>query len=144
MELIHEMTFDAVLKPLVRFGDGPAGSRVFGEVIGGRVAGPRISGRVLTGGGDWAVVGTDGIIRLDVRIQFETHDGAQIFVQYFGVLDTSSIDRSVRDVGFDDMYLRTTPRFETGDERYAWLTRHVFVGEGRRTATGVEYRVYRV
>ena len=44
-----------------------------------------------------------------------------------------------------DQYFRTTPRFETGDDRYAWLTRTVFVGEGRLLPhTGVEYRVSRV
>src|SRR5262245_4285744 len=38
----------------------------------------------------------------------------------------------------------TTPRFETGDERYAWLNGLVCVGEGRRTAQGLSYRIYAV
>ncbi len=38
----------------------------------------------------------------------------------------------------------TAPRFETGDERYAWLNDLVCVGEGKRTETGVAYRVYAV
>ena len=46
---------------------------------------------------------------------------------------------------FGDQYFRTTPRFETGDPRYAWLNQSTFVAEGRilpeRT---VEYKVYRV
>jgi hypothetical protein len=46
---------------------------------------------------------------------------------------------------FGDQYFRTTPRFETGDERYAWLNQAVFVSEGRiYPGLGVEYRVYRV
>lgn len=46
---------------------------------------------------------------------------------------------------FTDQYFRPTPRFETGDPRYAWLTQNVFVAEGRITPPfGVEYRIYRV
>jgi hypothetical protein len=44
--------------------------------------------------------------------------------------------------GFDDQYFRTTPRLETGDERYAWVNSTLFVGEGRMTEAGVEYRIY--
>ena len=38
----------------------------------------------------------------------------------------------------------TTPRFETGDERYSWLNGLVCVAEGKRTARGLSYRVYAV
>ena len=42
-----------------------------------------------------------------------------------------------------DQYFRTTPRFETGDTRYAWLNQSVSVAEGRLLpGFGVEYRVY--
>jgi Protein of unknown function (DUF3237) len=44
-----------------------------------------------------------------------------------------------------DQYFRTTPRFETSDERYKWLTTNLFVSEGRlMEGGGVEYRVYRI
>jgi len=40
---------------------------------------------------------------------------------------------------------RLHPRFETGDERYKWLTTSLFVSEGRLKEGGsVEYRVYRI
>ena len=46
---------------------------------------------------------------------------------------------------FGDHYLRVTPRFETGDARYAWMTQTVFVAEGHLIpGFGVEYRVSRV
>jgi hypothetical protein len=45
---------------------------------------------------------------------------------------------------FDDHYYRTTPRLETGDERYAWVNQTVFVGRGRIIPGGVGYEVYRV
>ena len=43
---------------------------------------------------------------------------------------------------YGDAYFMTQPRFETGDERYAWLNRLVTVGEGRLIPSGVEYRLY--
>jgi hypothetical protein len=143
VELTYEFTITADVKATMSFGNGPLGRRVFGEVAGGRVEGERVSGRVLPGGGDWAVIGTDRIFRLDVRLQFETDDGARVYTQYFGVLDPAT-EPTDRPAEFGDMHFHTALRFETGDGRYAWLTRHVFVGEGRRTASGVEYRVYRI
>src|SRR5262245_40095722 len=40
-----------------------------------------------------------------------------------------------------EYYFRTTPVFEIGSEKYAWLNRTVAVGVGRRTPTGVAYTV---
>jgi hypothetical protein len=46
---------------------------------------------------------------------------------------------------WSDQYFRTAPRFETGDERYKWLTTSLFVAEGRLKGGGrVDYRVYRI
>jgi hypothetical protein len=39
-------------------------------------------------------------------------------------------------------YFRTTPRFETGHERYAWLNTLVCVGYGWFGAGAVGYRVF--
>ena len=45
---------------------------------------------------------------------------------------------------FGDQYFFTNPRIETGDERYAWLNKTFFVGQGRfRPNQRVEYRVMR-
>ena len=41
-------------------------------------------------------------------------------------------------------YMRTTPRFETGDARYAWLNRMVCVATGARRAAAVELEVFEV
>jgi hypothetical protein len=43
---------------------------------------------------------------------------------------------------FEDQYCRTTPRFETGHRRYAWLQNRVFLSVGRIYNGGVQYRVY--
>jgi hypothetical protein len=41
-------------------------------------------------------------------------------------------------------YMRTTPRFETGDARYAWLNRIICVATGARRREAVELEVYEV
>ena len=69
MELVHEMTYHAMLKPPMPVGDGPFGNRMFFEVTGGEVKGDRIRGTFVGGGGDWILVGPDGIGRLDVRVK---------------------------------------------------------------------------
>jgi hypothetical protein len=130
-------------------GAGPSGDRLYFEVIGGKLEGPRIRGELKGGGGDWLLVGPDGFGRLDVRAQIATDDGAFIYLQYFGLIEmNANVQSAMESSGateYGDHYFRTSPRFETGDERYSWLTQSVFVGEGRLyPGSGVEYRVYRV
>ena len=149
MELVHEFTFKATLNEAVPVGAGPFGVRRIREVLGGEVTGARISGRVGTGGADWVLVGPDGWGRLDVRLTIHTHDGAHIYVQYLGVIEYNDAARAAnsgeRSSDYGDHYFRTAPRLETGDERYAWVNRTVFVGEGRlHPGPVVEYRVHRV
>jgi hypothetical protein len=149
MELVHEFTYTAELAPSVPVGPGPFGTRRVREVIGGTVSGERINGRVGTGGGDWVLVGPDGWGRLDVRLQIETDDGAHLYVQYFGVIEYNeaalAANAGERSSDWGDHYFRTAPRIETGDPRYDWVNRTVFVGEGRlHPGPVVEYRVSRV
>jgi hypothetical protein len=77
----------------------------------------------------------------------ETEDGALIYLQYYGVARPNE-DRPAAQPGqtseYGDAYFMTAPRFETGDERYAWLNSLVCVAESKRTETGVGYRVYAV
>ncbi len=149
MKLEYEFTYHAKLKPGVPVGPGPYGNRAFFEVIDGKAEGERIKGKVLTGGGDWILVGPDGWGRLDVRAQFLTDDGATIYVSYYGLLEMNDkVQQATAGNGetdYGDQYFRTTPRFETGDPRYAWLNQTVFVAEGRvRPGPTVEYKVYRL
>lgn len=149
MELVHEMTYHAMLRPPLAVGDGPFGTRMFFEAVSGEVEGPRIRGKFVGGGGDWLLAGADGFGRLDVRAQVETEDGALLYVQYYGLLEMNEKFQvamgSAQETDFGDQYFRIAPRFETGDARYAWLNQSVFVGEGRLyPGFGVEYRVFRV
>ena len=148
-ELVYEFSYTAQLKPPVNFGAGPLGMRMFVEATEGRVEGRRLSGTLGSGGGDWLIAGGDGVGRLDVRTQITTDDGACIYAQYFGMLELNDAVMGAVTAGaateFEDQYFRTAPRFETGDERYLWLTQSVFVGVGHFLPGGVvEYDVYRV
>jgi hypothetical protein len=149
MKLEYEFEYYATLKEPVEVGTGPFGTRVVVEVTGGRFEGPRLKGRILTGGGDWLLIGPDGWARLDVRAQFVTDDGAAIYAHYEGLLEVTEKIQQALATGaateYEDQYFRTAPRFETGDPRYAWLNHTLFVAEGHtRAGRIVEYKVYRV
>ncbi len=147
MHLVHEFTFTATLKPPLPIGSGPIGTRMFYEVVGGEISGDRLCGTLL-GGGEWALIGPDGFVRIDVRLQVQTHDGAHLYIQYTGLLELNEAVRGALASGagtdFGKQYFFTNPRFETGDERYAWVNTTFFIGEGRLLpGRGVEYRVWR-
>jgi len=67
-----------------------------------------------------------------------TDDGATIFVQYQGRVDLSQ--------GFQfPLTACVAPRFETGDERNAWLNRVQAVGKGTvNEDLSVDYEWYEV
>jgi hypothetical protein len=149
MELAYEFTFTAELAPAVPVGPGPFGTRRIREVTGGEVQGERIRGTVGTGGADWVLLGPDGWGRLDVRLTIHTHDGAHIYVQYFGVIEYTEAAHAANagehSSDYGDHYFRTAPRLETGEDRYAWVNQTLFVAEGRLHPGPVaEYRVHRV
>jgi Protein of unknown function (DUF3237) len=93
--------------------DGPQGTRTIVQIVGGRFEGARVKASVQTPAGDWITNRTDGSYRLDVRLTLKTDDGALILVTYNGIGQTKESGAS----------LRAAPLFETGDSRYAWLTR---------------------
>ena len=147
--LVYEATYSAQLKPPLDFGPGPLGHRMFVEATHGEIEGQRIKGKLVSGGGDWIIAGADGFGRLDVRTQIVTDDSANIYAQYYGFLELTEATMNgimtASPTEFEDHYFRSTPRFETGDERYLWLTQSVFVGTGHLLPGFiVEYDVYRV
>ena len=102
----------------------------------------------MPGGGDWLSIRADGVGELDVRVVLQTDDDALIYMHYPGVLyfppQTKARIKAGEAVEDSAYYMRSTPRFETGDDRYDWLNRILSVGVGRRTESGVAYEVYEV
>lgn len=137
---------DIELEPPERIGETPFGVRAVYMVRNGTFSGPRMRGRVRSGG-DWFLSLRNGAGELDVR-GLETDDGALILMTYRGVLDVSpEIGRRVlsgEDIDPSNYYFRTAPRFETGDERYAWLNKRICVATGYFGPQKVGYRVFEV
>ncbi len=112
--------------------NGPQGTRTIVQIVGGRFDGPRLKASVQIPAGDWITNRADGSYRLDVRLTLKTDDGALILVTYNGIGQTTSAGAS----------LRAAPLFETGDPRYAWLTKLQAIAVGERVGTDVKYNVY--
>jgi hypothetical protein len=151
-ELVHEFSYHADLEAPTFCGQepGPFGQRMIFGCQGGTFEGDRLKGSIAPGTVDWFLLGNDGYGRLDVRATFHTHDGAALYLSYLGILEVTPGVMDILGGGqtptdYGDQYFRTQPRFETGDERYAWVNQTQFVGEGRLVpGPAVEYRVYRV
>ncbi|HEX4473636.1 MAG TPA: DUF3237 domain-containing protein [Polyangiaceae bacterium] len=129
-----------------KIGAVPHGTRATAPIVGGSFEGPRLRGRVLTGGGDWTLLRSDGVLELDLRVTLETDDGALIHLASFGlrhgppeVLAALARGETVDPASY---YFRTTPRFETGHAKYAFLNRLLAVSTGDRKATGPIYTMY--
>jgi hypothetical protein len=145
---------DALFRALIslaavqELGETPLGRRRIIPITGGTFEGARLRGKVLPGGADWQVIRGDGVADLDARYTLETDDGAKIYVRNRGyrhgppevlarLANGEAVDPSL-------YYMRTTPWFETGDARYAWLNRIVCVATGARRAAAVELEVFSV
>lgn len=103
-------------------GDGPAGTRLVGEIGSAVVEGDRIKATLAgAAAADW-MVRTGSIAVVDVRLTLRTDDGALIYMTYGGRLDLASPP--------GELFAYVAPTFETGDERYAWLNRIQAVGKG--------------
>jgi Protein of unknown function (DUF3237) len=149
LTVTHELTVRVALGQPQFVWAGPLGVRVVGSVAAGTVSSARINGTIVGPGADWMLIGPDGLRRVDVRLQIATDDGAVVFVRYEGPIELNDVSSAAlmdptAETGWDDQYFRTTPRFETGDGRYAWLNRTTFVARGRVAAAGLEYEVFRV
>ena len=67
---------------------------------------------------------------IDVRLTLQTDDGAVVLVAYQGRGDAAT----------GTSY--SAPLFETGDERYAWLTRIQAVGKSTFDGTQLHYEMF--
>ena len=139
---------DITLAPAQELGESPLGRRRIINITGGTFRGERLSGKVLPGGADWQVIRTDGVADLDARYTLETSDGALIYVRNHGYrhgpVEVLKKLASGEDVDPSLYYMRTTPLFETGDARYAWLNRLICVATGARRKTSVHLAIFEI
>jgi len=139
---------EVTLAPPQELGDSPLGRRRIIPITGGSFRGEKLAGRVLPGGADWQVIRADGVAELDARYTLETDDRALIYVRNFGYrhgpADVLQRLAAGEPVDTSLYYMRATPRFETGAERYRWLNRIVCVATGARRAAAVELEVFEV
>lgn len=152
-EIATAHLFDIVidLDPRLSIGDGPFGRRMFFGASGGTFDGPRLRGKVVPGGGDWALFRPDGTMTLDVRLTLQTHDDALVQMTYGGRwVIPSELQADMADpvkryqIDPTQYYFRTNPLFETGAKQYAWLNDIVCVGSGYLVEGAVAYKVSQV
>ena len=139
-------TLTVDLAQINEMGTGRAGHRRIIPIIGGEVSGPRLSGRILNVGADWQTIFADGLAELDTRYAMETHDGATIEIVNFGfrhgpkdVMEAVARGEPVDPANY---YMRTHARLETGDPRYSWVNRTLFIGVGARNKQSVNVDLY--
>lgn len=99
-------------------------------------------------GADWQTIFADTSADMDTRYAFETDDGALIEVINRGVRHGSPevIARIAagEDVDPSEYYMRTHARLETGDPRYEWVNRMLFIGSGGRYASQVRISLFSI
>ena len=114
---------------------------------GGVIDGPKLHGEVLPGGGDWLLAGatasdgwTCGRLCAPTTVCSSTtrRAASQDPCRRTRRLAAGEV------LSFDETYVRTTTKFETADERYAWLNEVVAVGYNILSPNHIDYRIYRV
>ncbi len=116
------MTLQVAVVGVQKIGAVPHGTRVTAPIASGHFEGPRLRGKVLAGGGDWTLL----------RGSFGFRHGPPEVIA--ALARGESVDPST-------YYFRTTPRFETGHPKYAFLNRLLAVSSGDRRAEGPIYTI---
>ena len=146
LEHICDLTVE-VARPL-NLGHGRAGQRRVVPIVGGRVEGPRLNGKILNLGGDWLTVYDDGLADLAARYMIETDDGALVEIRdegfRHGPAEVMQRLAAGEDVAPEAYYMRSAARLESGDPRYAWVNRTLFVGHSARIAGKIVISLYAV
>ena len=147
LETKYVFTVTARIGEVINAGETGHGVRRIIPVIGGEVKGA-INGRVLPSGADFQIIRSNQLIDLEARYAIETDDGAVIYVENSGLRfgPVELLQKLLRGEPVDPklIYFRTRPKFETGAEKYQWLTQHLFVGSAERHADRVIVDVHQV
>lgn len=148
LKLEFMMTLAAEVGEIVTMGPGPLGERRLISISGGSFEGPGMRGAVLSGGNDWQIVRSDGVLDLDARYALREEGGAVIRVTSQGMRHgpaevLAALGRG-EEVDPAKYFFRTAMRFETGDSKFDWLNRTMAVASAVRKARRVELTVYKL
>jgi hypothetical protein len=123
------------------------GQRRVVPITGGEFSGPDMRGRVLPGA-DWQLVRHDGVAELEARYTLSTDDGATIHVRNLarrhGPAEVMAALSAGQPVEPGSYYFCGSTFFETTDERYAWMTKHIVICTGQREPATVTLQFYKV
>jgi hypothetical protein len=148
IELAHVADLTVLVGLPIEIGKTAAGERRVVPILGGEVSGPRLQGRVLPVGADYQLIRADGVAELHARYVIETTEGGRIYVENSGLRHgpAEAMERLRRGEAVDPalIYFRTTAKFETSDQAFFWLARHIFVGAGVRHPDRVQVSFYQV
>ena len=144
----YVFTITASIGGVTSAGDTGAGERRIIPITGGEVRGKDVDGKVLAFGADFQIVRASGLIELEAKYAIQTDDGAVIYVENRGLRfgPAELLQRLARGEPVDPalIYFRTSPKFETGSEKYRWLMQNLFVGSAARHVDRVVIDVHQV
>ncbi len=147
LETKYVFTITALIGDVVSAGDIGHGVRRVIPIIGGDVKG-EVNGRVHPFGADFQIIRPNELIELEAKYAFETDDGATVYVENkgirFGPLELLQKLKRGEPVDPKLIYCRTSPKFETGHNKYRWLMEHLFVASVARHAARVVIDVHMV
>ncbi len=125
------------------------GERKIQTIESGSFAGERLRGTILPhAAADWALIRSDGVLVLDVRLTLQTDDGERIYMTYSGLRHgpPETMARMARGEVIDpaEYYFRIAPLFEAPAGRYDWLNKLLAIGIGARLKDGPRYIIFEI
>lgn len=145
--LEHVLDLDVEVADPIEVGETGNGLRRIIPITSGTVSG-RVDGTILPGGADFQLFRVDRPTELVAKYAFETAAGDRVYVENRGIRHAApAVKERLRDgqpVDPGDVYMQSTPRFETAAPDLQWLTQRVFVAGGARQPNGVRLAVYGV
>jgi hypothetical protein len=145
MKSRHLLTVKLTTAPVEVIGAVALGARSVFPITGGDFEGPKLRGKVLPGGGDWALLRHDGVLELDLRVTLQTDDDALIYMTFTGMRHGPA--EVIAALGRGEVvdpqryYFRTFPRFETASDKYSFMNRLLAVGHGENRPDGARHTI---
>ena len=146
-EFLGAFTVQLAIRP-VSFGPAPDGLHITFYIESGEIRGPKINAKIRGEGGDWMLVRRDGVGVADVRITYETDDGALLLSRYYGIFDLgpAGYERALRHEYDPVPPLVLAPHFLTSHPNWLWLNRLQCLAVGRVTMADlrVQFDLYAI